>query len=46
MGGFAVLGALMGPVLGDIDRYGFATAFPGVFIVLLRGMWNDLPSRG
>ncbi len=33
---------MVGPVLGDIDRYGFAMAFPTVFIVLLRGMWKGL----
>lgn len=40
--GAAVLGTMVGPVLGDIDRYGFAMAFPAVFIVLLRGMWKGL----
>jgi 4-azaleucine resistance transporter AzlC len=38
--GCSVLGAILGPALGDIDRYGFAMAFPAVFIVLLRGMWK------
>lgn len=33
------LGAMMGPVLGDITRFGFDMAFPAVFLVLLRGMW-------
>lgn len=40
--GFAILGALLGPVLGDIETYGFAMAFPAVFIVLLRGMWKGV----
>ncbi len=40
--GFALLGALIGPVLGDIDAYGFAMTFPAVFIVLLRGMWRSI----
>lgn len=40
--GFAVLGAMIGPVLGDIEKYGFAMAFPAVFIVLLRGMWKGI----
>lgn len=39
--GFAILGALIGPVLGNIEAYGFAMAFPAVFIVLLRGMWRS-----
>lgn len=34
------LGALMGPVLGDVHQYGFDMAFPAVFLVLVRGMWN------
>ena len=38
--GFAVLGAVLGPALGDLQVYGFAMAFPAVFIVLLRGMWK------
>lgn len=38
--GFAVLGAVLGPALGDLQAYGFAMAFPAVFIVLLRGMWK------
>ncbi|OSZ64938.1 branched-chain amino acid ABC transporter permease [Sphingomonas sp. IBVSS2] len=37
---FTALGALLGPVLGDITRYGFDMAFPAVFLVLLRGMWK------
>ena len=38
--GSAVVGAWLGPLLGDIDRYGFAMVFPAVFLVLLRGMWR------
>ena len=37
---FTALGALLGPVLGDIERWGFDMAFPAVFLVLLRGMWK------
>jgi 4-azaleucine resistance transporter AzlC len=44
--GFAVLGALAGPILGDINSYGFAMAFPAVFIVLLRGMWKGVRFAG
>lgn len=35
-----VAGALMGPMLGDITRFGFDMAFPAVFFVLLKGMWR------
>ncbi|MRT25001.1 branched-chain amino acid ABC transporter permease [Enterobacteriaceae bacterium RIT697] len=38
--GFSIMGALIGPVLGNVDVYGFAIAFPATFIVLLRGMWK------
>ncbi len=34
------IGVLIGPVLGDITRWGFDMAFPAVFFVLLRGMWK------
>ncbi|WMJ69411.1 AzlC family ABC transporter permease [Stenotrophomonas sp. 24(2023)] len=36
------LGALAGPLLGDVHAYGFDMAFPAVFLVLLRGMWQGL----
>lgn len=36
---FTTLGALLGPVLGDLDRYGADMAFAAIFLVLLRGMW-------
>ncbi|MCO7397854.1 AzlC family ABC transporter permease [Stenotrophomonas maltophilia] len=36
------LGAIAGPLLGDIHAYGFDMAFPAVFLVLLRGMWQGL----
>lgn len=36
------LGALIGPVLGDVHQYGFDMAFPAVFLVLVRGMWNGI----
>jgi 4-azaleucine resistance transporter AzlC len=38
--GFATLGAVVGPVVGDLDRWGFDMAFPAVFLVLMRGMWT------
>ncbi|AGT11234.1 AzlC family ABC transporter permease [Paracoccus aminophilus] len=34
------IGALIGPVLGDITRFGFDMAFPAVFLVMLAGMWK------
>lgn len=34
------LGAVLGPVIGDVERYGFDMAFTAVFLVLLRGMWR------
>lgn len=38
--GFTSLGAAVGPLLGDVEAYGFNLAFPAVFLVLLRGMWT------
>lgn len=37
---FTAVGALIGPVLGDITQYGFDMAFVAVFLVLLKGMWK------
>lgn len=37
---FTMLGAVVGPALGDVKLYGFDMAFPAVFLVLLRGMWK------
>ena len=37
---FTTLGAGIGPAIGDAGSYGFDMAFPAVFLVLLRGMWN------
>ncbi|MEH0197632.1 AzlC family ABC transporter permease [Caulobacter sp. CCNWLY153] len=38
---FTTLGALVGPVLGDVETLGFDMAFPAIFLVLLRGMWTS-----
>lgn len=38
---FTALGAMLGPSLGDVERWGFDLAFPAVFLVLLRGMWTS-----
>ncbi len=38
--GFTTLGAALGPILGDVESYGFDMAFPAVFLVLMRGMWK------
>ena len=40
--GFTAVGALIGPVLGDVERWGLDMAFPAVFLVLLRGMWKGV----
>lgn len=37
---FTTLGAVLGPLLGDAEAYGFNLAFPAIFLVLLRGMWT------
>jgi predicted branched-subunit amino acid permease len=37
-----VIGAALGPAMGDVKVYGFDMAFPAVFLVLLRGMWKGL----
>ena len=39
---FTTGGALIGPILGDIQRFGFDMAFPAVFLVLLKSMWKGL----
>jgi 4-azaleucine resistance transporter AzlC len=39
---FATLGAAIGPVFGDLGRWGFDMAFPAVFLMLVRGMWTTL----
>lgn len=38
--GFATLGAVLGPVVGDLGRWGLDMVFPAVFLVLVRGMWT------
>ena len=38
--GATTLGAAIGPVLGDLNTYGFDMAFPAVFLVLIAGMWK------
>ena len=40
--GSTTLGAVIGPWLGDVDRYGFDMAFPAVFLVIVSGMWKGL----
>jgi predicted branched-subunit amino acid permease len=39
---FTSVGALAGPILGDVRRFGFDMAFPAVFLVMLAGMWNGV----
>jgi 4-azaleucine resistance transporter AzlC len=38
---FTTVGALAGPVVGDVTRWGFDMAFPAVFLVMLAGMWKS-----
>lgn len=38
----AAIGSIVGPILGDITRYGFDMAFPAVFLVMLAGMWQGV----
>lgn len=37
---FTALGAALGPVIGNVEQFGFDMAFTAVFLVLLRGMWK------
>ncbi len=37
---FTTVGAVAGPILGDVERFGFDMAFPAVFIEMLAGMWK------
>lgn len=37
---FTGLGAAIGPMIGDLEQYGFDMAFTAVFLVLLKGMWK------
>jgi len=39
---FTAIGALIGPSLGDVTRFGFDMAFPAVFLVMLAGMWQGV----
>ena len=39
---FTGLGGVLGPILGDVEGYGFGMAFPAVFLVLLAGMWKGV----
>jgi 4-azaleucine resistance transporter AzlC len=37
---FTTAGAAVGPLLGNIEAYGFDMAFPAVFLALMAGMWK------
>lgn len=37
---FTTVGALVGPILGNVTEYGFDMAFPAVFLAMLAGMWK------
>lgn len=41
---FTTVGAIVGPFLGDVTRFGFDMAFPAVFLVMLAGMWKGVKS--
>lgn len=41
---FTTLGAIVGPLIGDVKDFGFDMAFPAVFFVLLKGMWKNVRS--
>lgn len=36
------VGSRFGSLLGDLEPYGFALAFPAVFLVLVKSMWRGL----
>lgn len=37
---FTTVGAALGPMLSNLERFGFDMAFPAVFLVLIFGMWK------
>lgn len=37
---FTVLGAALGPMLGNLQAYGFDMTIPAVFLVMMKGMWK------
>lgn len=39
---FTAAGAALGPIVGDLEQFGFEMAFTAVFLVLLRGMWKGV----
>jgi len=39
---FITLGALIGPLLGDLPPYGLDTALAAVLLVLLKGLWKGV----
>lgn len=39
---FTLIGAMVGPLIGDIEAWGLHLAFPAVILVLLRGMWRGV----
>lgn len=38
--GSTISGAIIGPLFGDISRWGIDIVFPAIFFVLLKGMWK------
>ncbi len=39
---FTTVGAALGPIIGNVNAYGFDMAFTAVFLVLLKGMWKGV----
>lgn len=39
---FTLTGAMVGPLIGNIEAWGLHLAFPAVILVLLRGMWRGI----
>ncbi|WP_372708495.1 AzlC family ABC transporter permease [Kingella negevensis] len=39
------IGSLIGPILGNVSKFGFSMAFPAVFLVLIRGMWRGFQAE-
>ncbi|WGE48816.1 AzlC family ABC transporter permease [Actinobacillus equuli] len=37
----SMLGAYIGPFVGDLEKYGFDMSFTAIFLVMLKGMWKS-----
>ncbi|WP_440163056.1 AzlC family ABC transporter permease [Actinobacillus pleuropneumoniae] len=36
----SMIGAYIGPFVGDLEKYGFDMSFTAIFLVMLKGMWK------